>query len=73
MTRDVVVKLLRTMKEFGESEITHTFTGNEPHEISISFDREGQLFLLKTESHPVTYYSDIDDLTSMILELTSSS
>ncbi|WP_442637531.1 hypothetical protein [Rossellomorea marisflavi] len=73
MTRDVVVKLLRTMKEFGESEITHTFTGNELHEISISFDREGQLFLLKTESHSVTYYSDIEDLTSMILELTSSS
>ena len=39
MTRDVVVKLLRTMKEFGESEITHTFMGNEPNEISISFDR----------------------------------
>ncbi|KON91936.1 hypothetical protein AF331_05550 [Rossellomorea marisflavi] len=73
MTRDVVVKLLRTMKEFGESEITHTFMGNEPNEISISFDREGQLFLLKTDSHSVTYYSDIEDLTSMILELTSSS
>ncbi|MBV6685220.1 hypothetical protein KV679_16055 [Bacillus sp. JRC01] len=73
MRRDVVVKLLKTMKEFDESEITHTFMSEEPKEISISFDREGQLFLLKTDPHSVTYYSDIEDLTSIILELTSSS